>query len=255
VAGSGSVLVIQSHRDPLPAAWYACCTESVVRWVDRQAFSYRWLGDEIFDLLDTGLREKLSSQPVVASDLARLRALELGLLEGHERVVWVDADVLVLDPAELRLPEAGALFGREVWVQRSADRRLKVHRKVHNAFMAFTANDPVLPFYRHAAERILRRYDGPMVPQLVGPKLLTLLHNAIGFDVLEEAAMLSPAVTKDLLAGGGEALGRFREACSASPLAINLCGSAISSGELTDRQMALLVDQIDVDRKLLTPTG
>ena len=255
VADIGSVLVIQSHRNPLPAAWYARCTESVARWVERQSFSYRWMGDEIFDLLDPGLREKLSTQPVVASDLARLRALELGLLEGYQRVVWVDADVLVLDPCKLRLPQAGALFGREVWIQRSADRRLKVYRKVHNAFMAFTAGDPVLPFYRHAAERILQRHDGPMVPQLVGPKLLSLLHNAIGFDVLEEAAVLSPAVTKDLLAGGGEALERFQEASSASPLAINLCGSAISSGELTDQELGSLLDRIAADPNLLKPAG
>lgn len=248
---SGSVLVIQSHRDPLPASWYARCIESVERWAEKQGFSYQWLGDELFELLDRDLKDKLSKQPVVASDLARLLALERGLAEGHDRVMWVDADVLVLDPVKLSLPEAGALFGREVWVQRTDEGRLKVYKKVHNAVMAFARHDPVLPFYRHAAERILRRYQGSMVPQLIGPKFLTLLHNAIGFEVMETAAMLSPAVVRDLLAGGGAALARFLEESTATPLAVNLCGSAVSHGELSEMELTALVDRLARDARLL----
>ena len=209
------------------------------------------MGDELFDLLEPELLEKTHGQTVVATDLARLLALSAVLNEGFERAVWIDADVLIVNPDRFDLPEGGALFGREVWVQEDEGHRLKVFRKIHNAFMACSRDDPVLPFYRFAATRILSRHQGPMVPQLIGPKLLTLLHNAIGFDVLEEAGMLSPVVAKDLLAGGGPALDRFRTASQVTPLAVNLCGSLVVAGEMDDQAMARLVKRLTDDRELL----
>ncbi len=245
---SRQTLVVQSHRTPLPASWYERCIESVRFWAVAQEFDYRWLGDELLDRLAPELLEKTRRQPVVATDLARLIVLEEALTEGYARVVWVDADVLVLDPARLVLAERPAQFGREVWVQRDAAGVHKVYRKIHNAFMAFEAGNPVLPFYRHSAERILNRYDpnaSRMVAQLIGPKLLTLLHNAIGFDVIESAAVLSPAVAKDVLEGGGEALRRFVEASAVPPLALNLCGSSVRGGELGDEDVCRLVGCLD----------
>jgi hypothetical protein len=240
-------LVLQSHTVPLPAPWYERCVGSVREWSARIGYEYRWLGDELFDRLPSELRVKVADQPVVASDLARLVLAEEALAEGFERVIWVDADVLVLDPARFELPAAAALFGREIWVQAGENGKLKVYRKIHNAFMAFAANEPVLPFYRMSAERILSRYDagtGPMVPQLIGPKLITLLHNAIGFDVLETAGMLSPLVAREVLAGGGPALDRFLRESAERPRALNLCGSSVRSQALSDAEMSCLVDRL-----------
>ena len=246
-----TTLVIQSHTSPLPAPWYQRCIDSVRSWASRYGYEYRWVGDELFDRLPAELRAKVIEQPVVASDLARLILLEEVLSEGVSRAVWVDADVLVLDSDRLELPEADALFGREVWVQAAGNGKLKVYRKVHNAFMAFKADEPVLPFYRMSAERILRRYDaasGPMVAQLIGPKLITLLHNAIGFDVLEAAAMLSPLVARDVLAGSGPALDRFllesEKGSPQPPAALNLCGSSVRREALSDAEMGRLVDRL-----------
>ena len=257
-------VVLQSHRSPLPAPWYDNCLASVRRWADHCGFAYRFLGDELFADLDPELREKTRQQPVVAADLARLLALEALLADGAERVVWVDADVLVLDVAGFRLDDAGALFGREVWVQGSAG-RLKTYRKIHNAFMAFRAGDPVLPFYRFSAERILAAYEADaargeapggrtatLPPQLIGPKLLTHLHNAIGFDVQESAAVLPPLVARELLGEPGRACERFAAATVAAPLAVNLCGSAAATGELDHGQMARLVARLEAAPERLT---
>ena len=233
-------VVLQSHRDGLPA-WYRPCLDSVKSWARSQGFEYRFLGDELFDWLAPELREKTRHTPVIAADLARLELLTEVLAEDCDRAVWVDADVLVVAPDRLALPSADALFGREVWVQHE-NRRVRVFRKIHNAFMAFTPADPVLPFYRHAATRIVERHSGPMAPQLIGPKLLTLLHNAIGFEVLETAAMLSPDVARDVLAGGGPALDRFREASTVTPAAINLCGSLVRDGLRDEAAMQDLVE-------------
>jgi hypothetical protein len=241
IPDGSALLVVQSHRQPLPAPWYEACVASVRSWARARGYGYRWYGDELFDRLPAELLEKCRDRPVVAADLARLRLLEALLADGFERVVWIDADVLVLRPARFDLPEADALFGREVWIQVDAAGRLRTYRKIHNALLAFTAASPVLPFYRYAAERIVARHRGRMVAQLVGPKLLTLLHNAIGFEVLETAGMLSPAVARDVVAGGGAALTRFRTACAVEPAALNLCGSAVAAGQHSDAFMDRLV--------------
>ena len=249
------VLVIQSHTHPLPAKWYGCCIESVRTWADMHGYDYRWMGDEIFDPINDSLLAKTRNQRVVATDLARLYALESALAEGFERAIWVDADVLVIAPQRLVLPgQAGALFGRENWVQVRAGGSLRCHRKIHNALMAFDRGSEVLPFYRYSAERILDRYQGQMVPQLIGPKLLTLLHNAIGFPVLEEAAMLSPPVILDLLGGGGAALECFIGATSVAPAAVNLCGSSVATGELDDDQIDRVIGVLSVTPHLLYPS-
>ncbi len=237
-------LVIQSHRQPLPAGWLETCCESVRRWAAVRGYGYRFLGDELFHGVAPDLLEKTRDQPVVASDLARLCALQAALDGGADQAVWLDADVLVLAPERFALSPADAQFGREVWVQRKDGGELKAYRKIHNAVMAFRRDEPVLPFYRFAAERILRRHrsaSGHMVPQLLGPKLLSLLHNAIGFDVLETAGVLSPPVVRDLLAGGGRALEVFRARSGAAPLAVNLCASTVAEGALHPEDMQRLV--------------
>lgn len=241
-------LVVQSHTSPLPASWYQRCIDSVRDWAEVQGFEYRWLGDELLTVVPEQILLKTGTQRVVATDLARLIVLENALSEGFDRVTWVDADVLVLAARQLTLPESPALFGREVWLQRDARGALRVYRKIHNAFMSFRAGETVLPFYRFSAERILARYDSdgaPMVAQLIGPKLLTLLHNAIGFDVLESAAVLCPLVAKDLLHDGGPVLERFRSASAAAPLALNLCGSSVRAGEISDPEMDLLITKLN----------
>ena len=82
-----------------------------------------------------------------------------------------------------------------------------------------------------------------MVPQLLGPKLLTALHNIAPFDVWTGVGMLSPAVAQDVLAGGGAALDQFVQDSGSWPPALNLCRSSVANGALTDPQMTQLVER------------
>lgn len=234
-------LVLQSHRLPLPGRWLEPCLDSVRAWAQASGFDYRFEDDALFDGLDAPLRERTAGQPVIAADLARLAVLEGALHEGYRRAVWLDADTLVVDPDRLILSDDDYALGREVWIQRE-DRRLRAYVKVHNAFLQFGAGNPFLGFYRHAAERIVLAHTGDMVPQLVGPKLLTALDNLIGCPVVEEAAMLSPAVIDDVLAGGGAALTLFQARSSRPPAAVNVCGSLVGRDVAEQR----VIDVIDV---------
>lgn len=236
-------LILQSHRDPLPFAWLGPCLASVRDWAAAHGYSYRFLDDELLEALPDDIRDKTRDRPVIGSDLARLIALERVLEEGFDRAVWCDADVLVFDPGRLDVSFESHAVGREVWVQHHRN-RLRAYVKVHNAYLSFRAGDPFLPFYRDAAERMIRAHQGRMVPQLVGPKLLTALHNVVPCPVTEAAGALSPLVARDLLAGGGPALELFRARSRTPPAALNLCASQVVAGHLREPDVTALIDRL-----------
>lgn len=235
-------LVFQSHRDPLPHAWLGRCLDSVTGWADANGFEYRFLGDEVFDLLAPPLRGRLGTRPVIASDLARLRLLQRGLDEGYRRVIWCDADLLIFRPTDFEPGCEDFALGREVWIQRDESGALRSYFRVHNAFLMFARGNSLLDFYAATAERLLRLNQGAMPPQFIGPKLLAALHNIAHFPVVESAAMLSPMVIRDLLAGGGDALELFREKSVSPPAAANLCASLTAAEGFGADEMNRLID-------------
>lgn len=237
-----STLVIQSHRLPLPYGWLQLCLDSVAAWARANDYDYRFFDDQIFDLVDPTLVEKTGGQVVITSDLARLKCLQQGLLEGYACVIWLDADFLIFKPAEFVLPAMKYALGREVWVQQDDGGKLRAYVKVHNAFMVFRQGNSFLDFYADTAERLLHLNQGGISPQFIGPKLLTALHNIASFPVMETAGMLSPAVLRDLLAGGGEALNLFHAKSAVVPAGANLSSSLTAKAGFTESQMAALID-------------
>jgi hypothetical protein len=246
-----TTLVIQSHRAPLPHPWLEACLASVRAWAAGAGFAYRFVGDELFDPVPATLRRKCADRPMIAADLGRLYALQAALGEGFEAAVWCDADLFVLAPEALTLPPAPHAVGREVWVHPHRGRP-RAHRQVHNATLLARRGDPFLPFYLDVAQRRVAEHAGPMVPQLVGPKLLTALHNVVGFPVIESAQVASPWVLADLRAGGGPYLDCFRRACTVPPAAVNVCASLVERGELTDQDVE---DSLRVIHRLRAPDG
>jgi alkanesulfonate monooxygenase SsuD/methylene tetrahydromethanopterin reductase-like flavin-dependent oxidoreductase (luciferase family) len=241
-------LVVQSHRRPLPHPWLQQCLDSVAAWADRQGFDYRFLDDDLFALLEPELLARTRARPVVAADLARLRQLRAALIQGYETVLWCDADFLIYRPEALVLPETAYGVGREVWVQAaSGGRGLRAYVKVHNAFMFFRHGNPFLDFYLDAAERMVLAHRGPMVPQLVGPKLLTALHNLVALPVVEAAGVLSPLVVRSLLGGSGAALRLQRRRSRCLPAGVNLCASSVARGDLDDADMAAVCQRLLAD--------
>ncbi|MDH3858826.1 MAG: hypothetical protein OEV07_12600, partial [Gammaproteobacteria bacterium] len=191
-----TTLVIQSHRDPLPYDWLQACLDSVANWAQRNRFERHFLNDEIFDLIEPALVGKIGAQTVIASDLARLKILQQRLAQGYDQVIWCDADFLIFDADRFLLPDSDFALGREVWVQREDSGQLRSYKKLHNAFLMFSRDNHFLDFYCDTAERLLRQHQGRMVPQFIGPKLLTALHNIGHFPVMEAAGMLSPLVMR-----------------------------------------------------------
>ena len=239
-----NTLVLQSHRQPLPFPWIEPCLESVRRWSQMNSYDYRFMGDELFDSLTPALIQKTAAQKVIATDLARLHLLQDSLRQGYETVIWCDADLLIFDPDNFELPDYSYALGREVWVQADRNDRLKVFKKVHNAFLMFRHGNSFLDFYAETAARLLNLNTGKMPPQFIGPKLLTALHNIAICPVMETAGMLSPLVMRDLIQGQGVALELFRRESPVLICAANLSSSLTGQESISDVDMNLLIERL-----------
>jgi len=237
-------LVIQSHRNPLPFVWLQECIDSVQTWAADNGFDYQWLGDEIFDSLDPELIEKTETQKIIASDLARLKAMQKALAKGYKHVIWCDADFLIFNPQEFILPKSSFALGREVWIQEDNNQKLRAYTKVHNAFLMFSQGNHFLDYYAASAEQLLRANQGRMPPQFIGPKLLTALHNMVACPVMETAGMLSPLVIQDILKGEGQALKLFIQKSTHFPAAANLCSSVTTSAGFNNAEMRSLIEKL-----------
>ena len=241
-----NTLVIQSHRHPLPYAWLETCIDSVKYWAELNQFDYQYIGDELFDYVSSELIEKTQSQPVVATDLARLKLLQSKLNEKYQTVIWCDADFLIFSPDQFILSEDLYSLGREVWIQQDKNNpnKLAAKVKVHNAFMMFRKDNTFLDFYTDTAERLLTLNTGNMPPQFIGPKLLGAIHNIAQCYVLETAGMLSPAVIKDIANKGGKALTLFQNKSTQKIAAANLCSSLFARDKICQQDMTLCIQNI-----------
>ena len=93
-------VVYQSYRTTGVAAWIAQSMESVRSWAEGLGFAYERIDDAFFAPVPGWYRDKVGGEIVRMSNLARLLAARR-LLGEHERVVWVDANVVVFNPARL----------------------------------------------------------------------------------------------------------------------------------------------------------
>ncbi|MDH5409572.1 MAG: hypothetical protein OEY00_13250, partial [Gammaproteobacteria bacterium] len=221
----------------LPYPWIDSCLSSVRQWAESHQYDYRYLGDELFDLIPDELVKQYQQHRVVLSDLARLLAMRHALNEDYDSVVWLDADFLIFAPEQFILPYDSYACGREVWVQKDSKEKLKVYKKVHNAFLLFSRGNSFLDFYIETASKLLFLNTGAMPPQFIGPKLLTAFHNIASLPVMETAGMLSPLVIKDIIVGGGECLELFVDNSPADIAGANLCVSSCEKNELSNTEM------------------
>lgn len=237
-------LVIQSAADARPR-WVDGCLDSVRSWAGAVGYDYQFCGDELFEAVPPALCEKLAGRTPVLADLARLLWLRQCHEAGHEWVLWLDADTLVLNPDWRPAPGVHTQFGDECWLQLGNQGRIDARYQPHNAFLLLNAASPVRDFLIFAIESLLTRVDAARVaPQFAGPKLLKALHNLVQFELEPAAGALSPLL-QSALVEGGEALAAWPDG---RPLAMaNLCASlAVPNGvrEQLIREPARVVRQL-----------
>jgi len=224
--------IIQSYRSRNIPEWIQVCMESVRGWAAKQGAFYHCADDdELLGLLPELFKEKVGQRWPMLNDLGRLKLAKRALDNGAERVVWLDADVLVTAPELMQLPselDHGYAFGREIWIEESG----RVRRGVHNAICVFEPGNPFLDYYIHACERLIHQHTGEyLAPHLLGPKFLKSQAPLVGMQLLDHVAMASPPVVEDILAGGGKRWGVLQRELPAPAAAYNLCHSLLDDAQ------------------------
>ncbi|MBX3118690.1 MAG: hypothetical protein KF784_06465 [Fimbriimonadaceae bacterium] len=240
-------VVYQSYRTFDVPLFIADCLDSVRAWADQSGFEYRFYDDDLFDRVPDWFKEKVRHDKLPMSDLARLILARELLEEGFERAVWADADLLVLKPDSLTVPDAPCFVCKEVWIDRSPAGRPIAVQKVNNAFMGFTRQQHVLEFL---TECCLRHAEAAKTIAKIefGPDLLTHLDRFAHFPRAESVALLSPLVIMDLIQGGGPWWSLYAQEFGRSFSAINLCGSylreRVQGLQITEEHFSALVEKL-----------
>jgi hypothetical protein len=189
-------IVVQSAPGQL-SAWLHSCLASVQEWCAKLDYQYILVGDdEFFDPIPKWYLEKCSLHIQPATDLARLLLAERMHNEGHELVIWVDADVLVLAPEYLRIEHTtDAAMTREVWLTRSGGRWLCKER-VNNAVCVFRRGSPTLQYLIARCLDAVQVAVGPVAKAVAGTDLLTTVDRQRPFQLLHNIGNLSPHVLR-----------------------------------------------------------
>jgi len=220
-------LVVQSYRTRDVAAWIAQCLASVRDWAARRGFAYDFVDDRFFDYAPPWVRERCARQLLPLTDVARLYLLRERLDAGYERVIWVDADVLVFAPEAFTLAGVhGYSLCREVWLRVGADGAAQIEEKVNNAVIVADRGHPFLDFWRFATEEILRAHAAEDIGPLSGSTVpLTELARLMPVRVLPQVGLFSPPLVREAAAGGGPLLRAWAQHFGQPIAAVNLCAS------------------------------
>ena len=221
-------LVFQSYRavDVPPALERAM--GSVRDWARSRGHAYERMDDRFFDVLPAWYRQRVGDHKPVLANLARLIVARNALDAGHERAIWIDADVVVFAPDAFDVaPELGFALSRETWVERRGF-DLVAEFKVNNAVCAFDRGNPFLDYAIFAHEALVRDRPERVFRFGTSTALLTRLHMASPLPLLHDLAVLTPAMLHELAnIGDGPALRELARRHDAPMHAANLGWSLV----------------------------
>lgn len=200
--------------------------QSVRAWAEGLSYAYRIADDaDLLAELPPWFQKKVGKQWQILSDLGRLQLTKQCLERGHQRVIWLDADVLIFRSNDCALPPHlpdGYGFGRELWLEGNG----RLRNGVHNALCIFEQGNPFLDFYIHACLRIIEQFSGSHItPQLLGPKFLKSQHSLLNFALSDAVAMFSPTTVSAILHNDTATLHLLKD--HAQSPAANLCLSLL----------------------------
>lgn len=220
-------LVYQSYRTKNVPEWIQICMKSVQDWVKTAGYEYRFIDDSLFTYAPDWYREKVNHNIQVVSDLARLALAKMYLGQGYERVVWIDADMLIFNPEMFFLDDREPFYlCRETWIDEDpADNNRIIHQeKINNSISIYNQGNAFLDFYIDACLKIVERESG-FECVTVGTTFLTALNELYPLPLLRNVGIISPGLiyhfTKEDI-GFAEA---YLEKHGSPVYAANLCGS------------------------------
>lgn len=242
-----SILLQSLYAPPWPE-WIAICLSQTENWAARAGCDYHLMGDdELFGENPGWFTRACQRRILPQTDLGRLLAMRRALRRGYDRVIWLDADVLIFDAS---FDLANEVMAREAWVSHATNGGFRVTRGVNNSVMAFVAGSAVLPAYIDAALGVAAGWRGETPDQrALGPDLLATRPEARAAVLAPDAAMFSPMLTAALARGDAGPL-RAHAAIWRGPVrAANLCSSLITD----DQVMLTAVETLLADPAIAAP--
>jgi hypothetical protein len=223
--GPMQTIVFQSYRTQQVPAWISTCMGTVRAWAAQQGFDYRFYDDAFLGYAPPWFRDKAQQSICPVTDLARLVVARELLAQGYQRTVWVDADMLVFAPEQLRVEQVQDFsFCHELWVQVDAAGALQLVHRVNNAITVFCAGNVQLGFFIDACLRI-GRHKAQIGKLDVGTKFLTELRAVMPYPLLENVGMLSPRMLYEITGGEALHLRRYAQGLPVPLACANLCAS------------------------------
>lgn len=246
------VAVLQSFRTVDVPSWITRCMDSVRQWALSQGWDYLVLDDRFLDLPPGWVRERCGRNLYAVTDVARLMWSQDVLSGDYERVVWVDADVVVFDPGGLArhvdaVHEHG--FARELFL-RVTGKCTDPQWGINNALMVFDRHAPVLADYlRICLERLEGYRDGEVPRTAMGPTLLQQLDAAGRLHRIEGVGLFTPAMLEPFAAGRDALMRLYLSHCVVPPAAANLChfmrnATTASRRPAFDRMYAAAIERL-----------
>jgi hypothetical protein len=244
-----NTIVIQTFHNHTIPRWIQRCLDSVQKWARLHGYDYSLTGDEFYDLCGPEYLARGKKNPQAITNLARLVATRQRLDAGYQRVIWMDADIFVFDPAKLVFDfpaeslTTGYAFGREVWLFRNRAGLIAVTNPVaHNAATFFTQDavdlDMLIALIRHidAKRQIVSNFQ-------VGVRLLRGLQYSLMFPTFSHVGVFSPLLLRALAERNEMVLRRYGQAYRYRAYAGNLTLS--KQDETSESVLWRAMDQLE----------
>jgi hypothetical protein len=193
-------VIIQCWHDSSPPAWIARCLASVKAWALGAGLDYWQTDASVFSLCGDDYLAAVGDNMRSITNLCRLELIRRAHAGGYDYAIWLDADVLVFDPARFELPAVRRIaFAKETWVW-DAGSGWDVFSTITNAAIVCPAGDHDLGFIIEATRHRARRH--PVTDnRRLGVELVRGLHAFLSFDVVHNVGMFSPQVLSAIARG------------------------------------------------------
>jgi hypothetical protein len=220
-------MIFQSYRTHDVPPWIERCLASVRAWAAGRSYAYEFIDDRLFDFLPAWYSAAVGHRLLPRTNLARLLAARAFLAQGHERVVWVDADVMVFDPQRWspREGDEGFAFTREMWFETRWGAPV-ARFGVNNSVFVVVAGNPFLDFCIWAHERIART-NTEIHDYATSTRLLTDLHRGAPLPLITSVGLVSAIVNRAIRDGRQSELEAYMQAHGHPVQAANLSGSIV----------------------------
>jgi len=238
-------VVYQSYRTTHVPGWITRCMSTARQWAALRGFDYEFLDDEFFARVPAEFRGRTDNK-ILLSDFARLIVARELLARDHQRVVWIDADVVVFDPQSWILPtDSDFYFCHELWPTLRQN-GVALEYRVNNAVMVFSQGNHFLETYIDLCERILRT-DAKLKNWHLGVRFLTGLQLVCPLPLLPNIGMFGSNLLEDIYRGPKKLLSAYIRTMAVPLVAANCCASVSGehSGdfEMTEQVYDAIIDQ------------